>query len=125
MRSKKWEGKQCSIKQCDRDVHCRGLCRTHYQYLCRGYDLLPITPIASTILVRISCSVPGCTEIQYAQKLCHTHYKRAHRGGRRCDVPGCKNQHQARGYCAAHYMIWMDNKLKFEVSCSESELIET
>jgi len=52
--------------KCEKEVYCKGLCRTHYRVK---------NPWKSKKL----CSINNCKNLQFAKKLCSKHYSREHR----------------------------------------------
>lgn len=96
----------CSEPKCDRPVHFRGLCATHYRLDNLSRSKRPL------------CSVEGCERPSSAKGLCPLHYSRQ-RAGRDllapvgglsalrekkvCSVEGCGGDVDARGFCKKHY----------------------
>lgn len=66
----------CSILECDKHVHARGLCPMHYQRARLHGDVGTASP----------------------QRLGHC--------GKVCDVEGCGQPRRKRGWCASHYSQW-------------------
>jgi hypothetical protein len=66
----------CSIKDCGRAVHAKGLCITHYNRRRKGEQML--APIKPYLHVRL-CSITGCDEPTIALGLCSAHYQRHRR----------------------------------------------
>ena len=86
----------CSVADCDKPVHARGWCNTHYQEMRQ----------------RPRCSVPGCDSPVEAHGWCKLHHDRWRRHGNplwqprermlHCSQVGCGRPTHARGLCSTH-----------------------
>jgi hypothetical protein len=104
----------CTVTDCGRKHHARGLCLTHYMQLKRGAN--PVGPIKTRALVKPDeCAEDGCFEPVKAKGLCKTHYQRLLRHGhtkytdrkkpaRVCLIATCSNHVYAKDLCHAHYL---------------------
>lgn len=104
----------CSIGDCPRKHHARGLCLTHYMQFKRG--VAPSGPIRSRVRDKPpECTEDGCAEPVKAKGLCKTHYQRLLRHGhtryhtrkkpaKQCGIAGCDNVLYAKDLCHAHYI---------------------
>lgn len=103
----------CTVSDCERKHHARGLCLTHYMQHQRGSA---ISPIRSRERIKLpECTEDGCAEPVKAKGLCKTHYQRLLRHGhtkytdrkkpaRICAIDGCDNHLYAKDLCHAHYL---------------------
>lgn len=69
----------CSVSHCDGEVHCRGLCTSHYTRRRKGVDNWD-APIKRWYK-ESTCIAPECQRKQRALGLCTSHYSRMHRYG--------------------------------------------
>lgn len=109
----------CKIEGCEKPVHGRDLCGTHYKRLRVHGDTETVLQGGPQRMESATCSVPDCEKPSIARELCATHYARwskhgdpLHGGPVRvigrgtCTVEGCGEPHIARGYCRKHYATW-------------------
>ena len=116
---------RCRVQGCDRPTfnYRRGLCQTHYVYLCKGTPYAELRPILSHRAAPASgtCLVPGCEKPVRQKRLCSTHARYRSQGvpldamrpvqtyrprgspPAPCGVTGCKRAAHARGLCQLHY----------------------
>ncbi len=112
-RPKKWEGKECSTKGCDRPVHSKGLCRRCYS---RQWDRnkkgMNPSDYRGLYFVPRLCTTPGCGKKHVAKGYCPKcygkrfvkhpdHTRLANRGEKKCRL--CPRLHYAKGLCKRHY----------------------
>jgi hypothetical protein len=71
-------GKRCSLADCERMHHAKGLCRLHYgrQLATGSTELKPVTPKAKP-----SCSVVGCAKDAKTLGYCGSHYSNYRKHG--------------------------------------------
>lgn len=60
----------CRGPECERAVHCRGVCEAHYRHLKKKR---PLTVLRGA---RKPCSMADCEKLSHAQGLCPKHYNR-------------------------------------------------
>lgn len=100
----------CSVPDCAKSAHTKGLCSTHYSRLLRHGD-------PNFKKSRGTCSIEGCERPMEARGWCSTHYARVLRHGdplhldrakgRICDVEGCEEPHSSKGKCRRHAaQVW-------------------
>lgn len=100
----------CNFNGCEKTVHCKGLCKTHYEQQRCGKELTAIGPKP-----RKPCGFHGCENVSLAKGLCNAHYKQ-HRNGDElrpikipiqydpiCSFYDCDRSSRTKGLCAAHY----------------------
>lgn len=104
----------CTVGQCDRKHHARGLCITHYTQFKRG--ITPAGPIKTRVSVKPpECVEDGCDAPVKAKGLCKAHYQRLLRYGhtmyrdrktaaKSCAIETCDNHLYAKDLCHAHYI---------------------
>lgn len=68
----------CSIQGCERKVHARTYCKTHYTRWSKNGDPGPATIQAKRI--DATCSITGCNRKHGSQGMCYMHYQRSNRG---------------------------------------------
>lgn len=96
----------CNVLGCERPVHCRNLCQSHYKQLLAGRSFTPIGPYGLS-----GCTFPGCEREHRAKGFCAVHYEQQRLGKpltptteeRLCEFDGCDRRHYALGFCQAHY----------------------
>jgi hypothetical protein len=93
----------CSVDTCEREVHCRGWCRPHYQRQMQFGDPRAHVPIRG--YRHPGCSVPGCDRVHDARGYCKQHYKRPEHDAR-CSIDGCEEPEHSRTWCRQHYNRW-------------------
>ena len=92
----------CSEDECDREVHAKGLCRSHYNK--RRYALTHAREVA----LRNPTSCPMCGARftpEAGRKYCSTHCQRralVDHGPTTCTEEGCTRVARARGLCMKH-----------------------
>ena len=95
----------CSVEDCEREVHSRGLCAPHYTAKRKSGEL-------ESIKYPAKCVSHGCVNPARARGLCHMHYQRVRRDPEfakqthdnyKCEVPGCTRRARSRGMCQKHY----------------------
>jgi hypothetical protein len=82
---------------CNRMVHCRHLCRSHYRKALK-LDEFPQVP---------KCDREDCDKNTYLNHLCLEHYKDQFRT---CIIVECNNHSHRRGLCCKHYFREIRNK---------------
>lgn len=92
----------CTSEGCGRPIHCRALCRRHYDYArLTGQLSAAYQKQAGT------CLFEGCARPLKARGLCAIHYNaERQRNGKPCSVGGCPRPNLARGWCRQHYNRW-------------------
>lgn len=116
--------KTCSIAGCEREVHSRGYCKSHYEKFRKYGNPLASKPKeewvkdAPFVSRKDSpiCSIEGCENPVQARGWCSKHYKRWSEYGDpladfsrtrdKCLVEGCSEPAHAKGYCLVHYSRW-------------------
>lgn len=93
----------CKIEACDRPVHCKKLCVSHYK---RWWK---------TEANNATCELPGCDRKRLARGMCSLHYQRSvkhgdplvkerHSNGHKvCDIEGCELWARCKGMCGGHH----------------------
>lgn len=105
----------CSVNTCEREAHCRGWCRGHYERWHKTGDVQADKPFR-VLKYTTPCSVNTCNRRTYARGYCSAHWQRLRRNGelrpdipiqdgeKKCVVEGCdRHSTQTRRYCEAHY----------------------
>lgn len=106
---------KCSVEDCIRIVHSRGLCSTHYQRKSENMDA-PVKKRAPNGSVKRRdysgygpCAREDCESPAIARGLCQKHYSAWHRlyvvpSDRTCERPGCeKLAAPSMSVCKNHY----------------------
>lgn len=84
--------KICSVEGCGKPVHCKGMCKSHYQ----GEWAKRTT--------RRKCETEGCDKPHNANGLCSTcnaRHKRNRIDGQKCKTKECTRNAVAKGFCGA------------------------
>jgi hypothetical protein len=93
----------CTSEGCNRSVHCRSLCRYHYDRARLAGELPDAYQRRSG-----HCSHGECDRPLKARGLCAIHYNAdRHRNGKPCSVVECGRPALARGWCDPHYKRWL------------------
>lgn len=104
MRAKKQSGSICLLKDCDRDVHAKGLCRIHYWRMHRRGS----TDRLYQQRTGKSCLVVGCERSIHGRGLCVRHYTRMRRHGSTDRLYPSYEQHGMSD--SPQYMVWITMK---------------
>lgn len=91
---------RCSVPDCKKPVHGRGLCHRHYERW-RKHGSPAIGP-------RSGCTVDGCHGIHEARGFCARHYKRwqAHKDPL-ISLATTKHGHTVKGKASSEYVSWL------------------
>jgi len=95
----------CKIKNCDREVHSKGLCFRHYFQRWKQ-ERKDETESRGRPQTQFGCITLGCLQPAHARGLCRQHYLESlyGKGRSKCRIRGCKNpSNAARGLCHKHY----------------------
>ena len=87
--------KVCCAEGCNKRMHARGLCGTHYDRQRKRNA--------------VECSKDDCTKPVYVAEsgLCNGHYEQQRRASAPpCSAPGCGTPSRKRGMCNAHCARW-------------------
>lgn len=98
----------CGMLDCNKAVHCRGLCPMHYRRARLYGDAGAAAPprqAQAPVHVSRECVVTECVREQYALGWCEYHYHQL-REGPKCRVPDCPRVVRAKGLCKKHYARW-------------------
>lgn len=80
---------------CNKAIHCRNVCRKHYQdYLDNKIDIIQPTCIS-------------CDKDVYIDQRCLYHFKQQFS---KCMLVGCSNKSHKRGLCCKHYFQYRRRK---------------
>lgn len=99
----------CAIEACNKPIHRRVWCQSHYRFFCLYGDPLK----RSDKFTPKTCSIDGCEEPAKNKGMCQKHfYALSYYGDplyvrptfERCQVEGCDREPYKRGYCNAHYI---------------------
>lgn len=83
----------CSAEGCDRQIHCRELCKMHYERMRRREQ---------------PCAIEGCDRFRVVRyRLCTEHLPY-------CTHPGCGRPRFTRWWCGTHYQHELQGK-SFEI----------
>lgn len=68
--------KKCIVKDCNREMKVKNLCRSHYSRLFKYGDVMENKPIR---LIRKTCTIIGCSNKHHSLGLCGKHWNRKYR----------------------------------------------
>lgn len=104
------DGRVCSIEDCNRPLHAKGLCHTHHLRLFQG---TPMDQPVRRYAPGATCDAPGCENVARSNGYCRKHELRWYRRGdvadrkrEACGIPGCGKDVAARGWCGRHWELW-------------------
>jgi hypothetical protein len=104
--------KKCSILECNKEMHAKGMCHNHYRESIRRANGSKAREKRPDI-----CIAYKCTKKHYSMNYCMSHYarfksngdvrehvpiKKLNYGFTECQVPRCKKPHHAVGLCRSH-----------------------
>lgn len=101
--------KICSTDGCNKPIHGRGLCNTHYAGWLRSENKNRESAITPE-----TCAIDGCEKPAKTRNWCVAHYTRYQRHGhplasakpktpRFCSVDSCERKHYAKDLCHMHW----------------------
>lgn len=89
----------CSIDGCDRELHCRGWCATHY----RRWRINGDPALGARGVTGGECSEDDCTGTVMAKGLCDRHYQSKRKARLpKCSFIDCGRPAEAVGLCVSH-----------------------
>lgn len=106
----------CSVSGCDKLVHAKGLCNTHYRRFLKHGN--PLKTIVSAPYNGKKCSVDGCNNLASRRCICNMHRQRKKKYGyfdlpepKICSVGGCESDIKDGGFgmCSKHYQRFKHN----------------